>query len=274
MAIPFLDAGIYAGSLTLIAAYHLYLRLRLRRDRSYTIQSINNTARKAWVDNIMSDKSNAVLAVQTLRNSTMAATFLASTAILMSMGVLNLMQKSTGDNNLLHALHSNLFYGGDVENLKLLMLLIIFFCAFFSFSMAVRMYNHVGYLINSTNTKLHFTPSTRYVSGMLNRSGSYYSYGMRAYYISVPMIFSLYSPYFMAAASLGLIILLYNIDRAPKHEVKAASGSVGSQEHGHDTLLSFCILPANEMPPSESPDANTHHADAQDKGETNSGSAS
>ena len=251
MALPLLDIGIYAGSLALIGIYHLYLRLRLRRDHSYTIQSVNNAARKAWVDNIMSDKSNGVLAVQTLRNSTMAATFLASTAILMSMGVLNLMQKSSDDNNLLHALHSNLFSGGDVENLKLLILLITFFCAFFSFSMAVRMYNHVGYLINSTNSKLHFTPSTRYVSGMLNRSGTYYSYGMRAYYISVPMIFSLYSPYFMAIASVGLIVLLYNIDRSPKHEVKAASGSVGNQQHGHDALLSFCILPANENLPAD-----------------------
>lgn len=261
MAIPYLDGGIYAASLALIGIYHLYVRVRLRRDHSYTIQSINSAARKAWVDNIMSDKSKGILAVQTLRNSTMAATFLASTAILMSMGVLNLMQKSTDDQNLLHALQSNLFEGGDLHNVKLLILLITFFSAFFCFSMAIRMYNHVGFLINSSNEKLHFTPSPRYVSGMLNRSGTYFSYGMRAYYISVPMIFSLYSSSFMAIASVGLIVLLHNIDRSPKHEVRAADKSLSTQEYGHEALISFCMLPANE---NMQPEATTQDDDPSD----------
>ncbi len=224
MAVPFFDIGSYLVSMALIGGYHLFLRMRIRRDPSYTIQSINNTARSAWVENMMTDKGNGILAVQTLRNSTMAATFLASTAILMSMGVLNLMEKSNEKTDFLSSLHENLLSDGNFQNEKLLILLITFIWTFFSFSMAVRMYNHVGYLINSSNSNLQFSPSTRYVSQLLNRSGTYYSYGMRAYYISVPMIFSLYDPYFMAVASVGLIMLLYNIDRAPQDEMKRRFG--------------------------------------------------
>ena len=236
MFVPNLDVDAYVASLVLIGGYHLYLRLRLRRDLTYTIQSINNTARTAWVENIMADKSNGLLAVQTLRNSTMAATFLASTAILMSMGVLNLMQSSADKESVLHSLQSSLVSGGDFANLKLLLLLVTFFGAFFCFSMAVRMYNHVGYLINSSNSKYQFSPSTRYVSELLNRSGDYYTYGMRAYYISVPMIFSLYNPYYMVAASVGLIVWLYNVDRTPKVQITTDDAQLMKHGKGTDSL--------------------------------------
>ena len=227
MVIPSFDISAYLISFALIGGYHLYLRIRLRRDRSYTIQSVNNAARAAWVENIMADKGKDILAVQTLRNSTMAATFLASTAILLIIGVLNLMQKSASGDNMLHALQNSLLSGDDLEQFKLLVLLVTFFWAFFSFSMAVRMYNHVGYLINSSNAKQQFCPTPRYVGYLLNRSGSYYSYGMRAYYLSVPLVFALFNPYYMIVASLGLIVALYNIDRAP--DTQATNKDIGKR---------------------------------------------
>jgi uncharacterized membrane protein len=133
------DIGTYALSLGLIAGYHVYLKWRVRLEPSYTIQSVNSDARAAWVENIMEEKSNSILAVQTLRNSTMAATFLASTAILLMMGTLNLMQNSHGQNSLLHALQSGIAAGDDLEQIKLLILLATFFWAFFSFSLALQL---------------------------------------------------------------------------------------------------------------------------------------
>jgi uncharacterized membrane protein len=210
-----LDISTSAISFTLISGYYLYLQARVRRNPSYAIQSVNSDARSAWVENIMADKNNGVLAVQTLRNSTMAATFLASTAILLMMGSLNLMQNSGGDSSLLHELQNGINTSGDIAQLKLLLLLATFFWAFFSFSMAVRLYNHVGYLINAGNDRHRFCPTPHYVSRLLNRSGSYYSLGMRAYYISVPLVFSLFNPYYMVIASVALVATLYYIDRAP-----------------------------------------------------------
>jgi len=218
MAVPIVDMSVYGASLALIGGYQLYLRIRLRNDNHYTIQSINKAAREAWVDNIMSDKTRSLLGVQTLRNSTMAGTFLASTAILMSMGVLNLMSKGS-NSSVIDALETGLFSNHDFHIVKLIILLATFISAFFSFSLAVRIYNHTGYLINSRNSNLSFYLTPGYVSNLLNRGGRYYSIGMRAYYISVPMLFSLHSTWYMLAASIGLVIFLYRIDRTPKDQV-------------------------------------------------------
>jgi uncharacterized membrane protein len=238
-----IDISTYAISLGIIGGYHLHLRIRLHRDPTYTIQSVNNDARTAWVENIMTEKSNAILAVQTLRNSTMAATFLASTAILLMMGTLNLMQNAN-QNSFLHALQSGIVAGDDLEQIKLLVLLATFFWAFFSFSMALRMYNHVGYLINSSNDKQQFYPTPHYVSRLLNRSGSYYSLGMRSYYISVPLVFALFNPYYMVVASIGLVVALYHIDRAP--DTQPHNSDI--RKRGTDTKLRI------KMSPSETED--------------------
>jgi len=249
MALPSLEVSAYIVSLALVGGYHLYLKWQLRRDLSYTIQSVNNAARIAWVENIMSDEGNSILAVQTFRNSTMAATFLASTAILLIMGVLNLMQNNDSAGSVLHSIHSGLLDSGDHEQIKLLILLATFFWAFFSFSMAVRMYNHVGYLINSTNTNRNFCPTPAYVGRLLNRSGTYYSYGMRAYYLSVPMVFGMFNPVCMVVASAGLIIALYIIDRAPdtqansedirKHKQPSGMSALSNNRSGDDKVSFF-----------------------------------
>jgi len=220
------DIAAYGFSFVLIGSYHLYLRSQLRRDRGYTIQSVNNDARSAWVENVMTEKGREVLAVQTLRNSTMAATFLASTSILLIMGVLNLMRTGSQD-SVLHSLQNGLVGSDGFEEIKLLVLLSAFFTAFFSFSLAVRLYNHVGYLINSSNTRQQFCPTAEYVSRLLNRSGAYYSYGMRAYYLSVPLVFGLFSPYFMMLTSVVLVVVLYHIDRAP--DTQASDGDIRRQ---------------------------------------------
>jgi len=40
--------------------------------------------------------------------------------------------------------------------------------------------------------------------------------GMRAYYFSVPLVFWLFGPHFMLAASIVLIAVLYHVDRTPR----------------------------------------------------------
>lgn len=209
-----LEAASFAISVAIVVAYHVYLRSRVLHDSHYTIQAINRRAREVWVENIMSDGDKDVLAVQTLRNSTMAATFLASTAILLTIGVLNLSGKGDTLGDLLSATDLGGASASLLWWLKLVPLLVDFFWAFFSFSLAVRMYNHVGYLINARGHRQH-SPSPSYVARLLNRGGRYYSLGMRAYYLSVPLVFWLFGPQYLVAAAIGVVVVLYRIDRAP-----------------------------------------------------------
>ncbi len=209
------NALAFAISLALIVGYQLYLRYRLRHNPAYTIQAINAQARESWVVSIMTARDRDVLAVQTLRNSTMAATFLASTAILLIIGVLNLMQKNDNIGALFSPIRPDqVAMSAHIWSFKLLPLLVVFFWAFFCFTLAIRLYNHVGYLINAASGG-SFGPTPSYVTLLLNRSGQYYSLGMRAYYLSVPLVFWLFGPLYLVAASIGLVIVLYHVDRAP-----------------------------------------------------------
>jgi uncharacterized membrane protein len=215
MSVFAVNALAFVFSLALIIGYQLYLRYRLRHNPAYTIQAINAQAREIWVESIMTSPSKDVLAVQTLRNSTMAATFLASTAILLIIGVLNLMQKGDSISALFSPMRpEQVAMSSHFWSFKLLPLMVVFFWAFFCFTLAIRLYNHVGYLINASNGRA-FGPTPAYVAQLLNRSGRYYSLGMRAYYLSVPLVFWLFGPVYLVAASIGLVIVLFHIDRAP-----------------------------------------------------------
>lgn len=199
----------------LLVVYHLYLRMRVKRNPAYTVQAVNAMARSAWVHYIMKEEEG-ILAVQTLRNSTMAATFLASTAVLLIIGVLTLSEQ--GD-KLGSAFHSLNFVGARRAELwmgKLLMLMLDLFVAFFSFSMSIRIYNHVGFMINVPKSAAHKSISPKHVAVHLNRAGNFYSIGMRAYYFLVPLVFWLFGPHLMLLATIALIFVLYRIDRAPK----------------------------------------------------------
>jgi uncharacterized membrane protein len=191
-------------SVALLVIYHIHLAYMVRKNPSYTVQAVNIIARTAWVETIMKEGKD-ILAVQTLRNSTMAATFLASTSVLLIIGVLTWHAL-----NILGAKHPELWLG------KLLLLLLDLFVAFFNFSMAVRVFNHVGYMINVPLALNHKMICPAHVAIHLNRAGMFYSYGMRAYYFTVPLLFWLFGPHFMLLATLGLIVVLHRLDRAPK----------------------------------------------------------
>ena len=202
-------------SVLLLSVYHLYLRQRVKRNPAYTVQAVNVMARSAWVERIMKNE-DGILAVQTLRNSTMAATFLASTAVLLIIGVLTLSEQGDKLGGTWHALNIVGATRAELWLTKLLMLMLDLFVAFFAFSMSIRVFNHVGYMINVPKAAGHKATSPRHVAVHLNRAGRFYSIGMRAYYFLVPLVFWLFGPHFMLLATVGLIFVLYKIDRAPK----------------------------------------------------------
>lgn len=172
-------------------------------------------ARTAWVVTIMREGRD-ILAVQTLRNSTMAATFLASTSVLLIIGVLTLSGQADRLEGAWHSLNTVGSRHPELWLAKLLLLLLDLFVAFFSFSMSIRIYNHVGYMINVPLALNHRVISPEHVAVHLNRAGKYYSIGMRAYYFSVPIVFWLFGPHLMLGATVLLVAVLYHLDRAPK----------------------------------------------------------
>jgi len=205
----------FAASLILLIAYQGYLRYRLSKDPSYTVQRVNNLVRTAWVEEIMR-RREGILAVQTLRNSMMAAVFLASTAVLMIIGVLTLSEQGDKLRTTWQALD---VFGAASSRLwlsKMLLLLIDLLFAFFSFAMAIRLFHHVGYMINAPQNEGLIAANPTHVSSHLNRAGHFYSIGMRAYYYTVPLLLWLFGPHFMLAGTVALVISLHYLDRTPR----------------------------------------------------------
>lgn len=203
-------------SVLILLTYNLFINYKTKKNPEYTVQAVNVIARTAWVESIMNDSGKEVLAVQTLRNSTMAATFLASTAVLLIIGVLTLSSQGDKMESTWHALNIVGAKHADLWLTKLLLILLDLFVAFFSFTMAVRVFNHVGYLINVPLNRNFKMICPAHVAVHLNRAGRFYSIGMRAYYTVVPLVFWLFGPHFMLLSTVVLVIVLYQLDRAPK----------------------------------------------------------
>ena len=210
-----LDAICFLLSCALFLAYLSFIKIMVRRNPAYTIQGITALARTAWVRSVMEDRKD-ILAVQTLRNSTMAATFLASTAILLTVGVLTL----TGQGDKLRITWQALdFMDSGHQSLlevKLVILLLDLFAGFFFFSSSVRLYNHVGYMINAPYNRRERVMSPSVVAAQLNRAGHHYSMGMRGFYSMVPLVFWIFGPLFLLGATVVMLAILYHLDRTPK----------------------------------------------------------
>lgn len=209
------DLAALAFCAMLLAFYQVFLFFKTKQDPYYSVQAINAIARTAWVEQIVA-KREVITAVQTLRNSTMAATFLASTSVLLIVGVLTLSGQGEKLDSVWHSLNFGGAINAKVWTIKLLAILIDLFVAFFAFSMSIRTYNHVGFMLYVPAHTTHPILTTTYVAYHLNRAGSFYSVGMRSYYYLVPLVFWLFGPIYMITATMGLILTLYKLDRVPK----------------------------------------------------------
>ena len=205
-----LEPIIVALAWTVLVIYHLRLYLKVKRQPLSTAIGITNHARQMWVKGVIRDKRD-IMAVQTLRNQVMAATFLASTAILICLGAFSAAFRPGVFNDISHALN---LLGTKTETLwmfKLMMLGILFFVTFFNFTLAIRYYNHAGFMINTFEPE-DATVSGEVVTQVLNHGALHYTIGMRGFYLSVPLALWLFGPIWMLVGSLVLISVLYRLD--------------------------------------------------------------
>lgn len=206
-----------ALSLGAVVAYQFYLRWRDRRDPTASALYGMNAARMAWVEGVMRDGRD-ILAVQTLRNSTMASSFMASTAILLIIGVLTLSAQADKMSGTWHVLNVLGRDTADIWLSKLLVMLFDLLFAFFAFCLSIRLYHHIGYQINTPADLRREVTQPAHVGAELNRAAIFYRLGMRAYYLTVPLLFWLFGPLWLVLATAVLIYFLYHLDRAPRND--------------------------------------------------------
>jgi uncharacterized membrane protein len=210
-----LETVAIVASVFLLLMYYAFLYVRVSRNPDFTIHAVNDKARTLWVHDVMTHRGKDVMAVQTLRNFVMAATFKASSAILLIMGTLTLSGQAESLARTWHALN----IGGSTTPawwiVKIICLLTILIVAFFAFSLAIRLLNHVVFMINLPPESAHGVLAPESVAQRLNHAGAFYRIGMRAFFFAVPLAFWLFGPVFLMTSTVGLIVVLYFLDRSP-----------------------------------------------------------
>jgi uncharacterized membrane protein len=193
-----------------LTAYHIYWFYRVRRAPLQTYAGITKYLRHIWVESIMKEKRD-ILSVQTLRNWIMASSFLASTAMLVGLGLLSFLLRPEHlaevpfEFTLIFSKMRTLFLA------KLMLLMGHFFFAFFSFTLSIRYLNQINFMINVPITCDPFlTPE--FIAHTLDMGMMHYTLGMRSFYLSVVVVLWLFGPVWMFLGSLILTYILYQLD--------------------------------------------------------------
>ncbi len=194
----------------LLIGYHAAFVVRVKRKPLSTSIGLNNQARMEWTRNIMKNNRD-MLAVQTLRNLSMASSFLASTAILVALGLTSYALTSESMKTFSHALTRLGSHHPELVLFKFIFLICIFLIAFFCFTLAIRYYNHAVFILNIPVDQDNEAQMQR-VGAVVNRGALQHTFGMRASYLVIPFTMWLIGPEWLLAGTLLLLVLLYRID--------------------------------------------------------------
>ena len=103
----------------------------------------------------------------------------------------------------------------ELWSFKLMCLLADFLVAFFAFTMAIRLANHVLFMINVPRElrEANEALAPEAVARRLNRAGYMIAVGIRSLFVAVPLVFWLFGPVFLVIATIGLLVALFRLDR-------------------------------------------------------------
>ncbi|KAI4306599.1 hypothetical protein L6164_029860 [Bauhinia variegata] len=214
-----LDYVLVPSGLLIMVAYHLWLLRRIVKHPTKTVVGVNAINRRFWVQAMMEDPSkNGVLAVQSLRNTIMASTLLASTAIMLSSLIAVLMSSVNKDKSAMPV--QSVVFGDTSElslSLKFFSILVCFLLAFLLNVQSIRYYSHASILINVPFKKISQDLRSQmitaeYVADTVNKGSYFWSLGLRAFYFSFPLFLWIFGPIPMFLSSLVLVSTLYFLD--------------------------------------------------------------
>lgn len=209
------DLACLALALGVFTGHNAYMAHALKADPLRTIQGVSDIARREWVASVMREK-NGILAVQTLRNSTMVASFMASTATLLAMGVLTLTGQAENLGRTWHALNTLGSTDQGMLVFKILMILLDLFIAFLCFTSSIRLYNHVGFMISTCSEAVQEDVKVCFVTAHLNNAARQFHFGMRVFYFMVPLVFWVFGSEFLLLGTAIMTAIVHLLDRTPR----------------------------------------------------------
>ncbi|WOG85763.1 hypothetical protein DCAR_0104956 [Daucus carota subsp. sativus] len=209
----YLDAVLVPLAFLVSVSYHAWLWHRVRSQPLSTVVGTNARGRRLWVAAMMkdNDKKN-ILAVQTLRNTIMGSTLMATTSILLCAGLAAVVSSTYSIKKPLN----DTVYGGHGEfmiALKYVSLLLIFLASFMCHSLSIRFINQVNFLINTPqDDAMARVVTPAYISELLEKGCVLNTVGNRVFYSALPVLLWIFGPVLVFMCSVSLVPVLYNLD--------------------------------------------------------------
>jgi hypothetical protein len=194
-----------AFSFLVVIGYEVQVQRSARRNPAATARSTHLALRAQWVLALARDEGSEMVAVQALRNSLMSATINASTAALAMMGSISLIQSKGG-----------LLQTMSVHVALEICLVSSLFATYVCSALSMRFIHHAGFALSlpvgSAERENHLALAVTYVQ----RGGQLYSWSLRFFLFSAPIVLGLIQPLAMPIGALVLLAVLTQFDRAPK----------------------------------------------------------
>lgn len=195
----------------ILIAYEIVQWSHQRRSPDRLARSVHATLREDWFVSVSAQPGSELLAVQTLRNSLMSATMTASTAVLGLMGTATLVAPSLSS------------VSGSADTALLtprllleLVLLTILFASLVCSAMAVRYYNHAGFVcsmpVESEARQRWAATGATYV----RRAGILYGLGLRHLLMVAPILACMAYPLAGPVTALLVVAALLQFDRVAR----------------------------------------------------------
>ncbi|EOY29147.1 Uncharacterized protein TCM_046898 [Theobroma cacao] len=209
----YLDIILVPLGLLMTVAYHFWLWHKVRTQPLTTIIGTNASGRRVWVSAMMKDNEKKnILAVQTLRNSIMGSTLMATTSILLCAGLAAVISSTY---SVKKPLNDSIFgaHGEFMMALKYVTILCIFLFSFFCHSLSIRFINQVNILINTPQGQDPSSIVTQdYVSLLLEKGFLLNTVGNRLFYAALPLLLWIFGPVLVFLCSITMVPVLYNLD--------------------------------------------------------------
>jgi uncharacterized membrane protein len=167
--------------------------------------------RSDWAAVLSERPGFEIIAVQTLRNSLMSATIIASTAALGLMGTITL-----AGGTMLESFAHPRGEGDPVRPVLEALLMLALFASYVCSSMAMRYYNHAGFVMSMPAQSEQRKPLDPMARDYVERAGLLYSWGLRCFLLIAPLVAGIVNPLLMPFMTVGLVIVLWFFDRPAK----------------------------------------------------------
>lgn len=208
-------------------AYNYGVPLLEKRRPSLSV--IMSMQRRRWVANAVTRDTplDAILS----GNLMGSVSFLASTSSILALGVFTAFGNLTALMGTLNTVGVRVSYTPQDVQLHLFALLAIFVLSFFSFTLALRQFNHFCILLGAIDHSGHTTADEVTAIAQLNSlAAKNFNNGIRAYYFAVPMVFWFVSEW--AAIGVSVLTVAFILHReffSSAHRVAASVAVLASR---------------------------------------------